>query len=233
MKKKLKNNYQKKFLVSALGGIFILLLILIYLISALNAYNRAQKEFKQAELDGQEQEKLDQQKKEQEAENRFESEDAEFDESILEDLSNPEFKQNITATPVPPTPTNTPTPTPTPKPTTVSVTLSGFIYEDKNCNYKYDGDEVPMSHVKVSIYQFSGDKVYTLSSKTYGEDGKYSFSKDIGLNDTLIIQPGPYKYGYSFASNSGVPEKLTFNRNQTKVVQNLPMIKWDEMSKCF
>lgn len=121
---------------------------------------------------------------------------------------------------------------PTARPRKITVEISGFVYEDKNCNYKFDSEDSPMPHVKVSIFSFKNGQISTLSSKTYGEDGKYSYTTTINPNETLIVQPSPYRSGYSIIAMSGLPQQVNLSRHSPTAIQDLPMISNDKTSIC-
>jgi hypothetical protein len=124
----------------------------------------------------------------------------------------------------------------TPKPVSgsgASLSLKGMVYHDKNCNYKFDADDSPLSQVTVSIYQFKQGQVYSLAALVTSNDGKYSFTTKANSQEDLILQPGPYKQGYSIVTMSGLPQQVHLSLNSRMATQDLPLIDDGHISICL
>ncbi|MBD3279682.1 MAG: hypothetical protein GF390_03150, partial [Candidatus Pacebacteria bacterium] len=189
MKLKLKNNHQQRFALSLVIAGVIVTLLIWHLATGFFAYQRAKLAVYQAKLQ-------DAKKQQQEL--------AQQAQTLLEPTAAPFPTSDQPATVwVSQVPQPLPSPSTVPKSSGVKVTLRGFVYEDKNCNYVFDGDDAPLVDAEVSIFQLEGEKLYLPATQEVDDKGFYVYTTTIGLNDQLILQPGPHQDGYSILTMSG------------------------------
>jgi hypothetical protein len=119
------------------------------------------------------------------------------------------------------------------KPATITVTIKGFVYNDENCNFKFDPGESPLPNVQVNIFRYLDGKIINISNKTYGDDGKYSYSFTIQPKETAVVLPSPYRIGYSIIAMSGLPQQVHLSAGAKVVTQDFPMLKSSETERCF
>lgn len=71
-----------------------------------------------------------------------------------------------------------------------TITVSGFIYHDRNKNNTFDGKEKPADNVKISLAAYPAKKGKIISSISTNAQGEYQFSDvKAGTYQFLITYP--------------------------------------------
>lgn len=110
----------------------------------------------------------------------------------------------------------------------ITVSLTGKVFSDVNCNGRLDPDEKGMPGITVNIFRIPEFSIYTAIISD--SNGNYNFTKVISLQGSLSIQPGdvadPY-YSIETSRNS-----VTLNSSQLSINQDLPEVPNEKLSAC-
>lgn len=74
-------------------------------------------------------------------------------------------------------------------PQEITVSVTGVVYRDENCNGNKDGNEMGISGTTVNV--FKNPEFSLLSTPVTDSNGSYSYSKNINENDYLDLQLVP------------------------------------------
>lgn len=83
----------------------------------------------------------------------------------------------------------------------LAVQLSGQVFKDLNCNSTKDTGEDGLSGKKLSVLNAQG---IAYTDVTTDNNGYYSFSKNIRVNDSLTLQLSPVNFAFNFISPTSV-----------------------------
>jgi len=92
----------------------------------------------------------------------------------------------------------------------ITVTLSGEVYNDLNCNNVKDSDESGFANQSITIMQPDG---LVLATVTSDSSGNYSFSKSINETESITITPMPLDHGLVYT-----PPTVTLNSDKKSAV---------------
>ena len=113
----------------------------------------------------------------------------------------------------------------------ITVTISGRMYRDENCNKNQDGNEGAVATATtVNIFQMP--EFYLIGTINSDSSGNFSYSKTIQENATLILQAGPvapagYKSNPFFSEPS-----VTFTSSNRNGSVSIPFVPYENVSAC-
>jgi hypothetical protein len=98
-----------------------------------------------------------------------------------------------------------------------TVTLSGIVYQDDNCNNVYDSSEKTLAGVTVKIINMNG--LGNLASLTTDQNGNYVFNYVLANSDSITMQPYAYPLDDSSYGVVNEPQAVTLNAgtNHTRI----------------
>lgn len=112
----------------------------------------------------------------------------------------------------------------------ITVTYSGQVYRDANCNGIKDSGESGVGSVTINFFQMP--QWYLIGTVTSDGNGNYSFSKTIKENESVTLKPGPVSpSGYKSNPNFDEPS-ITLNSSNRTTNQNLPQVPNENVGLC-
>jgi len=103
-----------------------------------------------------------------------------------------------------------------------SVSLTGTVYEDINCNNMREPSEKPLSGVRVQITNMDG--YATLANLTSDSNGSYNFSYVLSGSNSISVKPHAYPLDNYGLTNSGDGHTVSLNSSQSHINMDLGQI---------
>lgn len=114
----------------------------------------------------------------------------------------------------------------------ITVTVSGQLYEDINCNSSKDSGEQPVS-ATATINIAKLPEWYTDGTTSSDSSGNFSYSKTINENETIQFNVGPVApSGYKSNPHATAPQP-TLNNSQKSASFDIPLVPNAYVSACF
>ena len=113
----------------------------------------------------------------------------------------------------------------------ITVSLSGRIYKDINCNGTQDSEEGSIdTQVTINIYALPEYSI--LATLTSDSSGNFTYPRTITESDSLSIQPGPISpSGYKSNPHYNNPS-VTLNTNNRNTTVAMPQVPNENVSAC-
>jgi hypothetical protein len=111
----------------------------------------------------------------------------------------------------------------------VTVSLTGQVYSDENCNDTQEPNEPGIANVTVNIFRYPENSLYT--TVTSDSSGNYNLTRNINSGDGLSIIPGDVAAPYYKIFFDRHP--ITLNSVQSSINQNLPQVPAANTEQCF
>jgi hypothetical protein len=114
----------------------------------------------------------------------------------------------------------------------ISITLSGQLYQDLNCNNNKDSGEGGVNTpATINIFKMPEFSVY--ATITSDNNGNFSYSGKIKENEQLTLKPIPVSpAGYKSNPHYNDPE-LSFNSSNRSRQINIPQVPNENVDACF
>lgn len=115
-------------------------------------------------------------------------------------------------------------------PQDITITLSGQVYRDVNCNGIKETGEGGVSNTTVNLFQMP--QFYLYGTVVSDNNGNYNFSKTIKENESVTLKPNPvsssgYKANPKFDSSS-----FTLSSSNKSASQDIPQVPNENIDQC-